>query len=64
MLSKKDLLNLVMGTTPNNDITDYLSNNNYGNYCGCVTNEWVWEYPFLRDLNEEELWELYLMCKK
>lgn len=62
-LEKEDLVNLVMGITPfYNEFEHPLVKEN-GSYVGGFVDEWRWAKYKLIELNEDELYELYLICK-
>lgn len=60
-LSKADLANLVKGSTPNYDVMVHPLVNNNGRYIGGFHDKWDWSLK--SDMTEEQLWELYNLCK-
>lgn len=62
-LSKKDLASLVKGTSPNFDLHSHPLVKKSGRYYGGFNDEWNWNYGFENNLSEEELWDLYVLCR-
>ena len=61
-LSREDLINLVKGSRPNynvigNEIIEKCGSF-YGNY-----GRWDWNYGFSEDLTEQQLWDMYVLCR-
>ena len=63
-LEKEDLVSLVRGQDPYYSIFEEKLVKENGYYVGGMSDRWVWNSYSLKELKEEELWELYLMCKK
>ena len=61
-LSKKDIINLVCGCSPNYSVFDNELVKEYGEYNGSY-GTWSWKKYRLEELSENELFELYLICK-
>jgi len=62
-LSKKDLSALVKGTSPNYDIMENDIVKKCGSYTGGFCDEWNWNYGFEKTMTEEELYQLYILCR-
>ena len=64
-LSKEDLVNLVMGTSPYSyELTTYLEKQlGLGNYTGGFVDKWTWSEHALRQLTEEQLYAVYQKVK-
>jgi len=62
-LNKKDLISLVMGTTPYYDVMDNPLVKECGEWIGGMADRWSWEKYKLENLDEKELYDLYLICK-
>ena len=65
-LDKKDLINLVKGTTPYYSLFDLFTTDGLGVYCesknGKVHDYWVWNEEKLKKMTENQLFELYQTC--
>jgi hypothetical protein len=61
-LDRKDLLYLVNGIQPDYSIFDNELVKKSGSYCGGFVDKWSWDYR-LNELNDQELWDLYVLCK-
>lgn len=62
-LTKEDLITLVKGTSPNYSVMDHPLIKANGTYCGGFKDEWSWNYSFDKTLTEEQLLEMYKICK-
>ena len=62
-LDKKDLKNLVLGTSPYYSVFDEPLVKRCGTFCGGFVERWDWRESALDELTEKELYELYLICK-
>jgi hypothetical protein len=62
-LGKNDLVCLVMGTSPSYEVMSDTMVKENGTYCGGFKDEWQWDKYKLEKLTEEELWQLYNICK-
>ena len=63
-VDKKDLVSLVYGTAPYYDIFEVPLVKKCGEWIGGMADKWDWSYSELQSLSEQELYDLYLMCKK
>ncbi len=61
-LEQEDLVNLVLGVSPNYSIMDYFLNNELGELRGTHT-EFQWNTYKLKEKTEKELRDIYFMCK-
>ena len=62
-LNKEDLISLVKGIKPDYKWFKEPLVSRCGNYVGGLVDDWFWNSN-LEDLSEEELWELYTICKQ
>lgn len=62
-LDKIDLKNLVKSVSPNYSVMEYPLIKKSGRYIGGFHDKWDWEYGFEKNLSENELWEIYQLCK-
>lgn len=62
-LDKDDLVSLVKGTSPWYSAMDQPLVQRYGSYSGPRGEEWAWHTWRLKECSEEELLELYQICK-
>lgn len=62
-LNKDDLIRLVKGSTPKNNMMGEYSRLDYGNYIGGFVGEWIWSSFMLEKLSEEELYKIFVECK-
>jgi len=62
-LEKSDLINLLMGTSPNYDVMEDPTIKPYGDYTGGFVDKWSWNKFSLVDLEDETLFDMYLTCK-
>ncbi|MFA5409375.1 MAG: hypothetical protein WC343_11445 [Bacilli bacterium] len=60
-LEKKDLIALVNGTSPYYNAFEIPLVKENGYYMAGHVEKWCWNS--LKELTEEELWELYNICK-
>lgn len=62
-LDKKDLINLVKGSSPNYEVMEHPLVEKSGRYTGGFVEKWDWREYRLKEMTEEELVELYNICK-
>lgn len=62
-LSKKDLVNLVKGQSPYYNVMNNPLVKQCGNYVGGFYDKWNWHSTELEKLTEEQLYQLYTLCK-
>lgn len=62
-LDKSELVTLVKGTCPNNNIWKDPLVANTGRYYGGFKDSWEWDISVLKTLTEDQLYRLYNMCK-
>lgn len=62
-LTKKDLVCLVKGTSPNYDVMNNETIKKCGRYVGGFHDKWDWEYGFGDDLTDQQLWDMYILCR-
>lgn len=62
-LDKTDLTNMVKGTTPAYKDFEHPLVKKSGYYTGGLVEKWSWHYRFEDALTEEELLQLYHICK-
>lgn len=60
-LDKTDLMNLVGGISPNYDVMGYPVVSDCGEYT--ELHGWTWSLYGLSERSEQELWDLYQLCK-
>ena len=63
-LNKKDLISLVMGIVPPYSVYNEPLVKKCGEHCGGFVDRWDWDNFELEKLTEEELYELYNICKE
>lgn len=61
-LDKKDLEALVCGVLPNFSVIDHPKVKKHGQWMGRY-DQWEWNRISIADASEEELKEVYLICK-
>ena len=61
-LSKKQLINMVLGTVPGYNVFEHPLVKQCGYYCGGFVEKWNWHSNKLNELTEEQLFELYNIC--
>lgn len=61
-LSRKDLINLVKGTQPNYNAMENEIVKKCGSFSGSY-GRWDWSYGFGEDLTEQQLWNMYILCR-
>ena len=62
-LDRKDLISLLVGSSPNYSAMDKIPKD-FGQYVGGMVDDWQWNH--LREsmpYSDEYLYELYLLCK-
>ena len=62
-LDRKDIISLLKGSKPNYNVINKIPEE-FGYYVGGFVNDWRWNYisenvPY----SDEQLYDLYLMCK-
>jgi hypothetical protein len=62
-LSKEDLLSLVKGASPYYSIFDDKRIKPYGHFVGGHAEYWQWSDSALQELSNEQLFEIYQLCK-
>lgn len=62
-LSREDIINLLRGTYPGWDVMDKIPED-LGCEIGGSVGEWEWNISVNNPHTDEELFEIYLMCKK
>ncbi len=62
-LKKDDLVNLVKGTSPHYELMDNPLVKRCGSYIGGFHDRWDWNNHFDEDITEQQLWDLYILCK-
>lgn len=62
-LTREDLTNLVKGSDPNYSVMDHPMVKTNGSYTGGHHDKWDWNYSFDDSLTEQQLWELYVLCR-
>jgi len=62
-LDRDDLVSLVKGTYPSYEIMDSPLIRLSGKYVGGFHDKWVWNDKFSPVLTEDNLWEMYNICK-
>ncbi len=62
-LNKKDFVYLVKGTNPSYEMMAHPLVKRCGTYCGGFNDRWTWNEEILVKLSEEQLLELYNLCK-
>ena len=63
-VDKGDLITLVNGKAPNYSVFEEPLVKKCGSYVGGLDDRWIWSFEALKNLSEEELIELYTICKK
>jgi len=58
-LNKKDLINLVKGTSPYYDEMEHPLVQANGSYTGGFVDKWSWNRYDLEELSKKDLWRLY-----
>lgn len=61
-LSREDIINLLKGTSPGWDVMDKIPEG-LGYEVGGFVGMWEWHISANNPYTDEELFELYLMCK-
>ena len=62
-LTKPDLMSLVKGTGPDHSIMEHELVKPFGSYRGGHHDHWDWHGYALDKLSEQELWDLYCICR-
>lgn len=62
-LDKDDLVSLVKGTSPYYTAMDHPLIQRYGHHSGGHLDSWTWVTNSLRGCTEEQLLEIYKICK-
>ena len=63
-LSKKDLINLIMGTSPYYSVFKNELVKKCGYWTGGFVDQWKWNKNNLEELCESDLYELYKICEE
>lgn len=61
-VKKKDLINLIKGTSPSYELMNEPIVQRHGYFVGGFVDEWKWK-DSLENLTEQVLYELYLKCE-
>ena len=61
-LNKQQLIHLVLSTSPGYNVFEHPLVKECGYYCGGFAEKWNWHGDKLRELTEEQLWDLYNIC--
>lgn len=62
-LDRKDIISLLVGSTPNYSVMDKIPKE-LGSYVGGFVDDWKWNYISVNTpYSDEYLYNLYLMCK-
>lgn len=62
-LTKQDLISLVKGIEPYYSVFDNPIVKKCGSYAGGFSSGWDWDEYRLEELTENELWDLYILCR-
>jgi hypothetical protein len=62
-LTREDLIALVKGTSPNYSVMEHPLIKANGTYSGGFKDEWNWNYSFDNSLTDDQLLEMYTICK-
>lgn len=62
-LEKKDLIHMVKGTYPSYSAMANPLVKKCGTYWGGFKDEWTWDNDKLEKLSEEQLLDVYVICK-
>lgn len=62
-LDRKDVISLLKGTEPHYSVMDKIPND-LGSYFGGFKDEWQWNNNIPEKYSDEELLDLYLICKQ
>ena len=62
-LDKEGLVALVSGMNPTYDQIDRLQKRKLGDYTGGFADKWTWDRFSLKELSEQDLYNLYLQLK-
>lgn len=62
-LDREDLKALVRGTSPNFSVMDNPKVKKHGSWVGGFHDRWDWNFSSIEDASEDELIELYKICK-
>lgn len=63
-LTKRDLIRLVTSVEPNLYEDMYFKYNDLGEQRGGLLNEWKWNKDALEQLEEQQLYDIYVDCSK
>lgn len=62
-LDRKDIISLLVGSTPNYSVMDKIPKD-LGSYVGGFVDDWKWNHISIdTPYTDEYLYDLYLMCK-
>lgn len=62
-LTRVDLVALVKGTSPYYNVMEAPIVKRCGSYIGGHHDKWDWNYKFDTGLSEQQLWDLYILCR-
>lgn len=62
-LDRKDLIALVKGSEPSHETMSHPLLKRAGSYNGGFNDSWSWNY-FLDEFTDDELMQIYLICKQ
>ncbi len=63
-LDRQDLHNLVKGTYPSYESMGNNIVSRLGKFTGGIGECWDWNYSVPDDITDEQLWEVYNLCKR
>ena len=61
--TKQDLTSMVLGMPPNYSVMEHELVKPHGRWIGGHVDEWSWDGNSLDELTEEQLWDLYRICR-
>ena len=62
-VTKSDLISMCMGKNPSYDSMNHIKITDKGTYTGGFYDRWSWSYEELSKCSEQELYEIYIICK-
>ena len=62
-LDRNDLVSLVLGADPNYDVMNHPKIEPHGSYTGGHSDRWSWQGSYFKGCSEEDLFEIYTICK-
>jgi len=63
-IDKEALISLVIGQQPYYSVFEHSMVKKCGHYKGGNHDEWVWHDCSLEELSEQELYDLYILCRE